>query len=204
MPGIIYANSSSAGFNGLLSIYQYRNEDGANPDNVCAQAACATLLTSLNLQPANIATLQAIETSHPANLLGGKWGTTPHKVRVALAAYGATSIHTAETDKALKLRVSTGFPVICLIQNERGISGLAREGAHWFVVFAYDDDGVYVTNWRTVHMSWTDFKKRWHSPLSTLEMVLSFRGITSTRRAPNPPSQVMQALPSRRKPRTRR
>ena len=85
----------------------------------------------------------------------------------------------------LKDWVDSSRPVICLIQNTGGLFGL-KDGAHWFVVFAYDDDGVFVTNYGTpCHLSWSDFEDKWGSPLSTVAASVDFKGITYASPAQN-------------------
>ncbi|WP_437722819.1 C39 family peptidase [Sorangium sp. So ce861] len=180
MPGNIYAPSSSAGLDGCRWIYQYTNADGADPGTVCGQAACATLLTYCGMLSPNISTLRKIEKSHPPDLLFGAFGTSPGRIEAILRHYGARHLEHFSTIDALKRHVSRLCPVICLIQNTGGLGGLP-DGAHWFVVFAYDDGDVAVTNYGKVHMSWSDFRERWDSAISTVASV-AFKGITNTTR----------------------
>jgi Peptidase_C39 like family len=181
MPDFLTATPPGQGFVGLGSIYQFVNEDGQNPDNVCGQAACATLLTYCGLMRAELATLREIEQNYPPDLFFGKLGTSPLHIQKILEHYGANNLQKANNIDALKQCVSSSFPVICLIQNTGGLFGL-KDGAHWFVVFAYDDDGVFVTNYGIpCHLSWSDFKEKWDSPLATMAS-LDFKGITNASR----------------------
>jgi hypothetical protein len=181
MPDILTATAPGQGFAGLGSIYQFINEDGQNPENVCGLAACATLLTYCGLTRAELATLQEIEQSYPPDLFFGKLGTSPMRIQEILEHYGADDLHKANNVDALKNWVGSSCPVICLIQNTGGLFGL-KDGAHWFVVFAYDDDGVFVTNYGTpCHLSWSDFEDKWDSFLSTAAS-LDFKGITNASR----------------------
>ncbi len=190
MPGIINANASSTGFAGIRSIYQYTNPDGTDPNTVCGLAACSTLLTYCGFMQPRIQTLRTIERSHPADVLGGRFGTSPFRIKEILRHYGATVTREASSFAQIKKHVSAACPVICLIQNTGGITGLG-DGAHWFVVFAYDNNGVYVTNYgertnQAEHLKWDDFKKKWNSPLSNAADLISFSAITNiSRRVPD-------------------
>jgi hypothetical protein len=182
MPSILGASPPGQGFAGLASIYQFTNEDGLNPDNVCGLAACATLLAYCGLLRPEIASLREIEANHPPDLFFGKLGTSPLRIQAILEAYGADTIQKVNTVDALTQWVDASWPVICLIQNTGGLFGL-KDGAHWFVAFAYDDDGVFVTNYGDpCHLSWSDFEERWDSPLATLASV-DFKGITNASRS---------------------
>ena len=177
MAGITYAFSNTQGFRGLSSIYQFENKDGKNPDNVCGQAACATLLTYCVAASPSMSTLRMIEMSHPADIAGGKFGTSPGRIREILEHYGAPTLDTIGTEGNLKRSLNNLFPVICLVQNKGGVTGLFS-GAHWFVAFAYNDDGIFVTNYRNVFLSWKAWEEMWGSPLSNAAWVVDFKGIT--------------------------
>lgn len=182
MPERIYARSNTRGFHGLSSIFQYVNADGQNPGTACGQAACATLLTYCAGRPANISTLRDIERTHPADIRGGQWGTSPSQIEACLTHYGARSTSHIETEDSLKRSLRSSFPVICIIQNSGGLFGLG-DGAHWFVPFAYNDDGIFVTNYGSnPFLTWAQWREKWNSPLSQSARVLYFRGITSTSR----------------------
>jgi hypothetical protein len=181
MPGYLPADPRGDGFAGLPSIYQFTNADGQDPDTVCGLAACATLLAYCGAMPRDLDTLRQIEKSHPADLLFGKWGTSPWRVEEALKHYGAKDLRHVNDEETLKQWVRNLYPVICLIQNTGGLLGL-RDGAHWFVVFAYDDAGVFVTNYDTpCLLSWDDFRAKWDSLVSKAAGVI-LKGITNTSR----------------------
>jgi Peptidase_C39 like family len=178
MPGYIQAQPVGSGFQGAHEIYQYTNADGLDPNTVCGQAACATLLTYVGAQPANIDTLRRIEKSHHPDVLFGALGTSPWRIQAILEAYGARSCAHVSKEPDLKDHVASSRPVICLIQNTGGLLGLG-DGAHWFVVFAYDDAGVFVTNYGpTVQLTWKDFRDKWDSPTSWIASV-DFKAITA-------------------------
>ena len=184
MPGNVYANSANPGFDGILWLYQYTNNDGQNPGTVCGQAACATLLTYCGKQRANIETLRKIERSHPPDVFWGVFGTSPWRIRAILDHYGAKRLENVSSVDELKRHVGRLCPVICLIQNTEGFGGLP-DGAHWFVVFAYDHIGVFVTNYDSkniaVRLRWPEFIDKWDSPVPGVASV-EFKGITNTSR----------------------
>lgn len=180
MAGIVRAEPVGGGFAGLRRLFQFLNEDGQKRETVCGQAACATLLTYYRGQVGDLRTLRAIEKSHPPDALFGLLGTSPDEIERTLKDYGVSSLARVNDIATLKRRVAASCPVICLIQNTAGMEGLFGT-AHWFVVFAYDDAGVFVTNYSPVHLKWDDFWGKWNSPLTKLPVV-SFRGITTTTR----------------------
>jgi hypothetical protein len=187
MPSYLAAEPAGPGFAGLKSIYQYTNDDGQNADTVCGLAACATLLTHCGAARPGIETLREIERNYPADLLGGRLGTTPWHIRKVLHFHGASELRQVRDLEQLKQRVRRLMPVICLIQNSPGLRGLLSGGAHWFLVFAYDEDGVFVTNYGDpCHLTWADFREKWESPLSRFAG-LFFRGVTSASRVLSEP-----------------
>lgn len=193
MSGLVYASSSNPGFAGLSSIYQYTNSDGINPKTVCGQAACATLLTYCKYMPAEIDTLRKIEKSHGPDLFGGALGTSPWRIESILKHYGCSARKHVDGLDGIKKYVASWWPVICIIQNTPGLNGL-MDGAHWFVVFAYDDGGVYVTNYHPdTYLTWSDFDKKRGAFFADLASI-GFRAITNT--AFKPPSYI-KSLPRR-------
>ncbi|HZF56772.1 MAG TPA: C39 family peptidase [Polyangiaceae bacterium] len=180
MAGIVKAEPAGGGFAGLNRIFQFVNEDGRKRETACGQAACATLLTYYRARAGDLSTLRAIEKSHPPDTPFGVLGTTPDGIEKTLKDYGVSSLTHVNDIATLKRRIGANCPVICLIQNTAGLQGLFGS-AHWFVVFAYDDAGVFVTNYSPIHLKWDDFWGKWSSPLTKLPVV-SFRGITTTTR----------------------
>ncbi|EYF04708.1 Hypothetical protein CAP_4183 [Chondromyces apiculatus DSM 436] len=184
---MIYARTNTRGFAGVSGLYQYTNGDGTNQDTVCGPAACATLLTYCGLARPDIATLRSIERSHPPDLLFGRAGSSPQRVVETLSAYRARRLGTANNIETLRRCVRASCPVICVIQNTGGLFGLG-DGAHWFVVYAYNDAGVFVTNYgSSPHLSWDDFRSKWGGIVSNVARFAVglgglFKGITNVGR----------------------
>jgi hypothetical protein len=183
MAGITTAEPAGNGFAGLSEIYQYENADGKDPKTACGQAACATLLVYICQMSNDIDTLREIEKSHPADLLFGYWGSTPGRIEATLKHYKAGPLKYVDDFESLKSKVRAELPVVCLIQNTGTVWGI-KDSAHWFVVYAYNNDGVFVTNYRSKHLSWSDFESKWLSPVTNLP--IAFRGIAATARILNP------------------
>ncbi|MGB7217376.1 MAG: hypothetical protein WBD07_01095 [Vicinamibacterales bacterium] len=157
---------AGAGFAGHPSIFQFINADGTDPATVCGTAAIATVLANRNRIPKTLAGLQAIEKAYPADILSGALGTSPSRIKSALRAYNLG--YREVTGRAgLESVLRTGGAAISLIQNAPGMSGIGQ-GAHWFVVFGCDGNGVYVTNYNfPPFIPWGDFEVMWTGPIPT-------------------------------------
>lgn len=175
MASILMAEPAGSGFAGLNGIYQFVNDDGliVDPAYVCGQAACATLLAYRRLVASDISSLRSIERNHPPNLFFGRGGTSPSRIQRILAHYGANSLVHVDNKETLKSRIRSFCPVVCLIQNSNNL----LRGAHWFVVFAYNDTGVFVTNYSPTHLTWDEFEDKWGALIPDLPF-LEFKGIT--------------------------
>jgi hypothetical protein len=58
---------------------------------------------------------------------------------------------------------------ISLIQNTAGLGGIG-DGAHWFVVFGCDTNGVYVTNYGLPpFIAWSKFEDMWSAAIPTMD-----------------------------------
>jgi hypothetical protein len=169
------------GFAGVRKLYAYGNADGLNPRNACGPAGCATLLTHCELLPATLDSLRQIEQTHPPDLIGGRFGTSPWRIASALRDYGAPCVAGVNRLRELKEAIADRNPVLCVIQNEPGLFGM-RAGAHWLVAHAYDRDGVYVTNFGRHQVSWERFEALWSGTIARLARV-KFRGVTCAMRA---------------------
>jgi hypothetical protein len=159
MPGMLYANPGPS-FVGHTSIFQFSNSDGADPDTACGQAAIATVLANRGKIPKSIVGLQQIEKAYPGDFLSGAWGTSVGRVESAMAEYNLGHHHVARR-KGLEEALRLKHAAIVLIQNSPGLGALFREGAHWFVVFGGDTNGVHVTNYPKIFLSWSEFEVKW-------------------------------------------
>jgi hypothetical protein len=170
------------GFAGVRRLFAYVNADGLEPRNACGPAGCATLLTHCELLPATVDSLRRVERTHPPDLLGGRFGTSPWRIASALRDYGVPHVQAVNRLRELKDAIADRNPVLCVIQNEPGLFGM-RAGAHWLVAHAYDRDGVYVTNFGQVHqVPWARFEALWSGAIARLARV-KFRGVTCALRA---------------------
>jgi hypothetical protein len=163
MAGMLYA-TPGPNFVGHQSIYQFVNADGVDPGTVCGPAAVATVLANRGKIPKSLAGLQTIEKAYPPDVISGALGTSPGRVLRALKAY---NMHHRKVDgqKELTGALSGGAAAIALIQNTAGIGGLG-DGAHWFVIFGCDANGVHVTNYGfPPFIAWIKFEEMWSSPV---------------------------------------
>ncbi|MBK6918423.1 MAG: hypothetical protein IPH07_13585 [Deltaproteobacteria bacterium] len=181
MASLLKAQPIGRGFHGLNAIYQFVNADGAVPSTACGQAAVATFLVQAGLLPAELTSLRKVERSHPADLGAGYLGTTPSRVRKALEAYGAKPLQIVESVADVQRRLAGGFPVVCLVQNPGGRLGLPTNGAHWFVLYAYDDDGIFATN-SAGKYGWSEFEGMFSSLTTDLAWLTGFNAICATSR----------------------
>lgn len=167
MAGILTATSPGPGFLGHRSIFQFVNTDGTDPATVCGQAAIATALANRGRVEKSIAGLRKVEQAYPADVLSGVAGTSAGKVLRALTEENVKH-YQANGRKGLEEALRRKWAGIALIQNTAGLLKVG-DGAHWFVVFASDSNGVYVTNFdNPPFINWSKFEDMWSGPIPTL------------------------------------
>lgn len=166
MAGMLVATPGPK-FAGHHSIFQFINADGTDPGTVCGTAAIATVLANRGRIPKAAKELQAIEKSYPADILSGALGTSPSRIKRALTGY-KLGYRELTGRASLEGAMRTGGAAISLIQNTPGLGGIGH-GAHWFVVFGCDANGVYVTNYSyPPFIPWPEFEEKWAGPIPTL------------------------------------
>ena len=168
MVGMLYANPGP-GFVGHQSIFQFVNNDGADPDTACGQAAIATVLANRRRIPKSISGLRKVETNYSADVASGAWGTSAGRVERALTAFGLRYCY-AEGRNELQDALRKKAAAIAMIQNTAGLGGIG-DGAHWFVVFGCDNKGVHVTNYSPLFIAWSRFEEMWSGPIPTLAVM---------------------------------
>jgi hypothetical protein len=169
-------SSSSQGFQGLGSLFEYTNEDGNHPNRNCGQAAAATMLTYRGrfacpaTPDAANHIMTELEDKYGADILFGLFGTSRHRMTEMIAAYGGT-VSVIQGVAALKRQVELKCPVIVMLDIARDKAGWNTSvGGHWTVVFAYDKEYVYLTNWPDVNSrcAWKQFRLGWTSWLPSM------------------------------------
>jgi hypothetical protein len=163
MAGMLFA-TPGPNFVGHQSIYQFVNADGADPGTVCGPAAVATVMANRGKIPKSLAGLQKIEKAYPPDVISGALGTSPNRV---LRALKENDIRHRKVDgqKELEDALRRGAAAIALIQNTAGLAGLG-DGAHWFVIFGCDANGVHVTNYGfPPFIAWAKFEPMWSAPV---------------------------------------
>jgi hypothetical protein len=148
-------------FVGHQSIFQFENNDGADPGTACGQAAIATVLANRGRIPKTIAGLQAIEKKYPADVLSGVAGTSPDRIRRAMREH-SLGYRNLDGRERLRAALRTKAAAIALIQNQGQVT------AHWFVVFGCDAYGVHVTNYSPQVIAWSDFEDMWSDTIPTV------------------------------------
>jgi hypothetical protein len=155
-------------YGGHRSIYQFVNADGADPATACGQAAIATVLANRKRIPQSLAGLQQIEKDYPADVVSGALGTSSGRVKRALKGNGL-GYRMADGRKELESALRSGAAAISLIQNTGGLGGMG-DGAHWFVVFGCDQNGVHVTNYGfPPFVDWARFETMWSAPIPAVD-----------------------------------
>jgi hypothetical protein len=163
MAGMLFT-TPGPGFVGHLSLFQFVNADGADLATACGQAAIATVLANYGRIPKSIAGLQEVEKKYPADVLSGALGTSAGRVERALAGY-QLGYHHAVGRQGLEGALRRKKAAIALIQNTAGLGGIS-DGAHWFVVFGCDTNGVHVTNYGLPpFIAWAKFEEMWSGPI---------------------------------------
>jgi hypothetical protein len=153
-------------FVGNKVIWQFVNKDAADPDHACGPAAVATILAGYHKILPTIEALRSFEKDYPADFFNGALGTSPGRIRRALSEYNVYH-ETIEGRVELADALCGGGAAISLVQNKPGLRGMG-EGAHWFVVFGCDVNGVYVTNWDiSPFIEWATFEQLWSAPIPT-------------------------------------
>lgn len=178
------------GVYGRSSIWQWVNSDGLYKDTNCGQAAFASIMTYWKFssypsykKPTVVRMIEtdgygpdvpAFSANNPFKINFGGGGTSPRRMQSIADKYkfnyywqfGAT-----EMEKHLK----NGWPVVVLLDianNKAGSTSTFNTnlGYHWVVVFAYDSNNYYCTNWggNTCAVSKAKFDSGWYGGVHTL------------------------------------
>ena len=166
MPGELPVPHPGPAFVGHQSIFQFVNADTLKPAKECGQAAIATVLANYHIIPKSIDGLREVEKAYPPDMFWGVFGTGPDQIRKALKHYHLPHHRTHGREKLEKVLRGRGT-AISLVQNTAGLFGIG-DGAHWFVVFGCDANGVYVTNYGSPpFIDWATFEKMWSGTIPT-------------------------------------
>lgn len=192
---------------GKGSIFQYVNADTSYKSS-CGQAALATLMVywGIRLPDYSNAPVNEVCRMFPPGFYGrGDGGTWSGTLERAFSYYGLTWTWQGgswnmdrrkrwEADKStLKSWVSRGYPVMVPVDVAKAgwtDNGQAMNGLHWTNVFAYDDGGVYLTNWQNGnYCPWPKFMDAWQAESVVWtghrgQMMLSWRTINGREQSP--------------------
>lgn len=152
-------------------------------DRVCGQAAVATVLTNWRnvvnnpangIQAHDPNTINKVWDRFLPDVWGGWYGTSPWKIREALAGYGMKTYQTYGPEE-LKKFIGYGYlPIllldVCAVPEEGwavSCAGSKGVGLHWVVAHAYDSNGVFLSNWPDDgHITWANLHKAMNSWLT--------------------------------------
>ena len=149
-----------------LAEYTNSGVDPKNQYNACGQAAVATVLAALKVRPPDPGLIKEVYSRYPPNVLGGRLGTGPGRIQDALTGYGVRW-RWAQGEAELKKTLDAGGIAVLLVDTGKAKSeGWSGPGLHWTVAFAYDDGGVYLSNWPKKECSWANLRRAWDSALT--------------------------------------
>lgn len=149
---------------GARGVPEHVNQGASDPANACGPAAAATVIAFWRggADPRPAADVSTLQASQPADVEFGIFGTSPQRETRMLTAAGM-HVGWGAGDGSLRAWVAAGYPAIVL--QDVGPSW-HRLGLHWTVVYAFDSDYVYLTNWGDAsgvvdRVSWTTFNQGW-------------------------------------------
>ena len=164
----VHATPGSAG---RPRLYEYTNSgvESQYQYNACGQAAVSTVLTALGIKPEDPtdAVMKEVYKRFPPDILFGKFGTSWMRFQKALKGYGA-SYRWLEGEQSLRSVIASGgLAVVMLDVGATQDEGWGSIGAHWTVIYAYDTDGVFLSNWpRDGKCTWANLRRGWDTQLT--------------------------------------
>jgi hypothetical protein len=147
---------------GIQAVTAYHNQDGELSSRNCGLAAAATALRYRDLF--SDPRLASLEERFPPDILFGLFGSSKGRVCEILSAYQC-SWQEIKGEDALKQSIRHHNPVLVMLR----LPGRFPTG-HWMVAYAYDEDHVHLTNYRSHddRMGWPAFLGGWDSLLSCM------------------------------------
>lgn len=158
--------TAPAGCIGRPRLYQYTNAGAAAGQqyNACGQAAMATVLSALMVQPEDPSdqVVREVYRRFPPDILWGRFGTSFRQVQRALSGYGL-EWRWEEGEAALLATLRRGELAVVMLDIGATVDeGWGPLGGHWVVLYAADAHGVYLSNWpRDGHCSWRSLRRAW-------------------------------------------
>jgi hypothetical protein len=168
---------------GYTQVYHYTNAHfgglGIAQGNKCGPAAALTASFWRTRTKATQRDLRRFNNWFDLGPDLGPFGTTPNYMSVLLNHMNvAFSDHrygsTARKIEGIKERVRNGVPCLVLIDWRSGVS------AHWAIVYAYDDDTMYLTNDDASGHSFTRMAHYFEGPIALASPVFVLSRITQS------------------------
>lgn len=168
---------------GIGGIFAYcNNDDPVHQSKNCAHAAAATLLVAkgrLPQQRNGFAQMTTLYSHYPPDLFGGAAGTSRARMIAMLLGNGLMPGALVGLN-GLKVWIAAKRPVAVVLDTAPdragsvGTPGLFGRppdapGGHWVTAFAYNDGGVFISNWYTRdpgevgYIPWDKFQLGWSS-----------------------------------------
>lgn len=163
---IAMAQNLSNSAQGLQSIFEYINQDGALCETNCGLAAAATFLTHLGLVPNPGPVMDWLERFYPPDIVFGFFGTSRRRVEQICRRFDIR-LRSIQGEESLKRELDACRPVMVMLAVPAGqFAGFDLPGGHWMVAYGYDAERVYLTNWGS--MTWDEFRKGWNGTIPRL------------------------------------
>jgi hypothetical protein len=158
-------NQRHSSYQGIDSIFEYTNADGAWVRTNCGQAAAATLLTFYGKLAPSIdqawQVMRDLERQYPPDNLGGFFGTSRRRVTRMCRAFGLC-LNAIEGEEAVRKHLANRNPAVVMLGVSAGrFLNFELPGGHWMVAYGYDDESIFLTNGG--RMSWPEFLHGWDS-----------------------------------------
>ncbi len=153
------------GFAGRTGLPAHVNAGALDSYRACGQAAAASVIETW--QPwrrhgdSDPGTVQHLERAYGHDVEFGIFGTSPALMQQMLKGEGL-SASWGDGETSLRAWVGSGYPAIVL--QDVGPSW-HTVGLHWTMVWGYDDNYVYLSNWSGDdghdRVSWSVFRQGW-------------------------------------------
>ena len=167
MAGTFQPDRLGTDYRGLPSLFGFENSDGELTKFNCGQAAACTLLNHFHAVPAvadgdaACALMEAVESAHPPDNLGGWFGTSRRRVERICLTHGIDLVE-IDGEGELRSALVAGRPVAVMVQlaGSRFLRWQMPAG-HWMVAYGFDDKQIYLSNYHDAGMPWDEFRRAW-------------------------------------------
>lgn len=175
MPGwVAPMGAELSRYMGRTGLYEFVNSDGRWRQFNCGQAAACTIVTAWTAVAGDQQSvgdgeggawpndlMRRIEKEHPPDNLGGWLGSSRRRVERILRSHGVPW-RVVRGERALRAALAAEQLVVVMVQTPGVRFGRWRiPGGHWIVLYGYDDERIFCTNWNEAGILWPDFRAAW-------------------------------------------